>query len=590
MGYLSIDFRYRDIRFLETDGSVKNMKVKKFNVLNTHREGNDIFEDDVSFKTVNEALGKVLSKGKFTKEPAGMSVASQYCFFRDIELPFKNSDQIRKVIKFEVENLVQIDIDDIVISYFKKTETLDKSLLLVVGAKKSVLLRQLELLDGRDVDPHFVDLDSLCIYNALAATGFLKEHERFIVVNVGGDSTDILIMNRGQLVSTRSIPMGVAPICRALEQDLKIARIPLDESVESAIGVSCLEEFTIHAGEVEESELLESEGESPLARAAGPAQPEEAKKHIEKRQKEFCTRLRRETLRSLTLMNEDDKPDTIFITGSGCTMPGVKELITELFNLEIEELDLMSKVDHSFPEEQVDIINREIAVPLGAAYKSVGFDITKVDLRQEDVRYAKKFDQVKVPLACLVFLFLILIVLLNLEKYMLRKAKGEEMNYIEQYAVQSLGMALGDKDEATKFAASQEIGFYRINRIKSAMKRKKEELGNLLGREGSIPELPSVLPAWNAFFSWIEENHKRFEYFNLRMLRIRMEEGRPSSTITFDCEVKSGADESLLADSMKDEVSMYSNVIASKSEPKGNYRLLKGWKIEVDTNKEVVKR
>ena len=44
--------------------------------------------------------------------------------------------------------------------------------------------------------------------------------------------------------------------------------------------------------------------------------------------------------------------------------------------------------------------------------------MTRVDFRQEEVRYAKKFDQVKVPLACLAFLVLILVVLLNLENFL----------------------------------------------------------------------------------------------------------------------------------------------------------------------------
>ena len=60
--------------------------------------------------------------------------------------------------------------------------TLDKSYLMVLAARKKVLEKQLELLQGRDVDPYFIDLDILCMYNALAATGYLQELDRFILV------------------------------------------------------------------------------------------------------------------------------------------------------------------------------------------------------------------------------------------------------------------------------------------------------------------------------------------------------------------------------------------------------------------------
>ena len=365
MSHLSIDFQNRHIRFLETDGNAKSLKVKKFHVLDTHREGPEIYRTGGVDREMTEAVGQVLSKGKFTREPAGMALGSAYCIFRDVDLPFKSPEQIRKVIKFEVEGSIQIDIDELVISFFKKTETLDKSRLLVAGVRKSILARQLEVLQGRDVDPYFVDLDILCLYNALAGINYLKEHEAFMVLNVTWDHSDVLVLYRGQLVMARSIPVGVGPVCQALEHDLIMAHLPADD-VESILGVTSMAPFTTDVGEVETSELLESDDEAALSATAGPANPEEVESLARKRREEFLKKLRREMLRTLTFLQADEQPQQVYLTGMGSTLTGVRELTGELFDTPVGDLDILGRIDHAFDDdEEAAAVNREIAVPPG---------------------------------------------------------------------------------------------------------------------------------------------------------------------------------------------------------------------------------
>jgi hypothetical protein len=52
-----------------------------------------------------------------------------------------------------------------------------------------------------------------------------------------------------------------------------------------------------------------------------------------------------------------------------------------------------------------------------------GQDAGKVDFRQEEVRYAKKFDQIKVPLTCFAMLVLILILLLDLSRFQVYRSQ-----------------------------------------------------------------------------------------------------------------------------------------------------------------------
>ena len=585
MGHLSIDFRQQELRLLETEGGVKTLKVKKFRVLDLHRDAMEALEDDTAAREAGDTLDRVLAKERFTRDPAGMSLGASYCIFRNLDLPFKNEEQIRRVIKFEVEGSIQIDIDDLVIDFFKKTETLDKSCLMVIGARKEVLARQLSFLQSRDVDPYFVDLDFLCMYNALAGAGFLQEMDRFIVVNVTTGTTHILVIENGRLIAGRAVPLGVGDLRRALEYDLKMARINPQQGVEEILGITSLEPLKVTALESEIDGEASPEAKELFERPVSDLS-KEARDLAEQRRTTFLTKLRRELLRTFSAMEMKDRPEKVLVTGSGCRLPGLDKLLGELFHAEVEELDLLSRVAHDLPEDQVAAVNREILAPLGAAYKTAGLDMTHVDLRQEEVQYAKKFDQIKVPLACFTFLLLILVVLLNLQQYMLRRARHIDMEQITELATYKLSAAVGDANLAQKIVNRYEWGLSRIIGIRNAMEAKKRELGDLLGREGTIPELPSVFPVWHTFFAWIQKHQDEFGFFRLNDLYIKMGQKRP--TLNFDCEVATGKDESLITHKLIAEVPIFTEIRPGKFVPneKTGKRVCNGSQVSIDLSKE----
>lgn len=581
MGHLSIEFQQDTLKLLETEGSAKALKVKNFRLIQNPKDGADLFEDEEQANAMKGTFTKVLSKERFTRDPAGMALGSSFCMFRDLDLPFKNDDQIRKVIKFEVEGSIQADIDDVVISYFKKSESIDKSHLMVMGAKKPALLKQLELLQSRDVDPYFMDLDMLGIYNALSATGVLHEMETFFVVNCTTSATQVLSLHQGRMVAARSIPLGVNGMYRALEHDLKMARIPEPSNLETSLGITPM-------GDLKVTTLpeMEENGENPendFQKKKGASYEPQIKKLAQERLQNFIQMLRRELLRTLTSMNPEGKAEKVLVTGLGCAVPGFEALVRELFNAEVEELDLLSRVTHTFSDEETLAVNRELAVPLGIAFKSAGHNATRVDFRQEEVAYSKKFDQIKVPVTFLMFLLLIFIVLLNLKPYMLLNAKRMDMNYITNAATLRLSNALESKTQAEELANSYEWGKDRVFGITREIDKVSKDLQSQLGRGGTIPEIPSIWHVWHQFFAALDKHKDDFQRLRLVEFKIQMMQKTPE--LTFDCLVASGQDESNL-ERFLEEVPIFAKVNRgqSRATPDG-MREMKDVRIEIDLAK-----
>ncbi len=539
MGYLCVDFGHHKIRLLEADGSAKKLKLSAFHILNTSRKEGEILDDPSSRKVATDALKQVLSKNKFSRDPSAMALDSSFCIARDLSLPFKGDDQIRKVIKFEAEGHIQHDIDDVVVSHFKKSETIDKSNLIVLAARKNILQKHLAFLDEVNVDPLYVDLDILSLFNALSGTGILKEKKCFVVMNFGRDAVDFLVIDNEHLLTSRSIPLGMDNITAGLRHDLDEEHAGPQESTARLLGISDNSAISTSAfGEKTDS------GEGTDSREGPETEPSASISDLVlKHRKEFFRKLSREIRRCLTFVEMAHAPETVYVTGEGCGMPGLEDTLSKIFGTEVEELDFLSRLGHSFPEEDVEAVNREVGTALGLAYKQAGHNATRVDLRQEDVKYTKKFDQVKVPLASLVLFLLILTVLMNLELFELRRCKQSDMNYIYGYSIGELRGAYEDEDprEAERIVASLEPGtITAVRRIRAALDAKNKELMDVLGRGGTIPELPSAFPVWHALFDALHKNEEKIEIFKLDSLIIDTKVSKPIVTMTG--EVGSGGD------------------------------------------------
>jgi hypothetical protein len=631
MGYLSVDFGQRKIRLLETDGSVKKLKIKGFRMVDISREEGELLDDPSSTKVAADIVKKTLAKNKFSRDPSSMAIDSSACVVRDISLPFKGDDQIRKVIKFETEGHIQYDIDDVVVDYFKKTETIDKSNLMVIAARKDEVQKHLDFLDRANVDPVYVDLDILCLFNALSGTKYLTEHKCFIVINVSSEKTDLLVIDKGRMVTCRSIPLGAGNTAAALQHELNEEQLGAHDSGIRLLGLTEAESFTVSAFSGDETDpgAEEEEGESEKdtesaggdtenaggdtesvggdtenvggdtenvggdaesgggdtesgggdtenaghagqnALVAGGNRPvngasDQIKGMVLKRGQDFLEKFRREVVRMMAFLEMNSEPEKVYLTGEGCRMPGLKESVEALFHSESGELDFLSRVEHSFSDKEVSAVNHEVGIALGAAYKQMGHDATRVNLRQEEIKYAKKFDQIKAPIAGLTFLLLIMMILLNLELYRERQCKMVDMKYIYQYSLRELGMALGDNTAADRRISSKASNSREgITLIQRLLVQKNNELLDELGRGGTIPELPSAFPVWHAVMEALLQNDNKLDIFKLDSIKIVT---LPNPTVTLDGEVGSGKDMSTLLNILK-EIPMLQEVTAGDDSP-----------------------
>ena len=477
MSLTAIEYGSRRLRLLEFEGSVKKMRVIDVVDVDLHvppAPGDEAFDPD---DTRAERIAEAVRESGFRRDPTGMALDASYALFREFDLPFTGDDQIRKVVRFEAESHLPISLEDAVIQHLALRKTRDKTHLLVAAVEKEFLLDRLDVLAEAGLDPMFVDLDVFALFHALVGTGLVEEHEHFAVVNAQEKTTSLLILSGGRLHAVRAIRLGVE------------AAVDGDDATEG-------EADDIHARDVRE-----------------------AHGH------EYLARLEREIRRTVTTLPLAREFQAVYVTGSGSRVPGFDATIGRAFGCEAQTLDLLDRIDHELDDDEVAHYGADIGVALGIAYRMQGLDLTGTDFRREEVRYTKKFDQVKVPLVFLSFFVAGLVFFFSLEKYLEVKRLDEEFEKLLAFAQEQLNNTLDDVEKAEAVYANVEPGPLRVQVIHSAMENHREDLRKELGRSSTIPPLRSALRVWIELFDVLRRNEDLYLPYAIEVIDVETYRG-----------------------------------------------------------------
>lgn len=456
-------------------------------------------------KEAGERIGKAFAEAKIPREPVAMSWDSGLTIFRELDVPFTGRDQIQKVIKFEAEgHLLNCDIEDVVVAWYKLAEAREKSHLMVMAVRKDPLRNRLDVLSRAGIDPLVVDLDVMAAFNALNVLGYTSEHESMLVLDCGRRTTNLLLVIDGKLVSGRAIRLGVDSVTARLATDLETDPAELATRQRALLAAPAGgggDDLIVPA-----SRLLPSEREETEKDAR-----ELAHDLAVQRVDDYCERVAREVRRSLLGARAPSDLEVVYATGPGSLLPGFADRIAERIGVSVpvKPLALLDRVEHSFPAAEAEAIGVEITTAFGLAAKLAGHDATGIDFRQEELRYARRFDQIKEPLLyfCGFLLFLVLlanvyrVVQISVKTPFFKDEKHANLTRLHDVAREQFEMALGAEAELPPAMVAPSVR--SMNYMLSRLNQRIDALKAELGRGGAIPELPSAFEMWRATFDAI---------------------------------------------------------------------------------------
>ncbi len=336
-------------------------------------------------------LRQALADARAPRGRVVCSLDSGDAILREVTLPFKNEEQIRKTVRFEMESLIHnYTIEQLVVSQFKTGETDKGSHLLAAAVPKTVIADRLKLYREAGVDPAALDLDVCAVFSAMLHAGAIDTDEPHLLVYGTTKFTKLVLIEQRRPRSIRTIRFSMSGAPRAKAPARPATR----------------------------EEDLPGEGDAIVVLSK-----EESRQFSEldqDQQGSLVEILSKEISRFLLAGAAAGGPAHILLSGAfedraaAEMLQAATEIPVRTFNL-AEAMGADPSIRDRSPA---------MGAALGLALKGVGIDPLGMDFRQEEFQYRKKFDAIKNTVFVTAQLVIVALLAVALHFY-LRRADAE---------------------------------------------------------------------------------------------------------------------------------------------------------------------
>lgn len=289
------------------------------------------------------AVHELLAKIKVSRAEVviGLSGHSSVIIKR-ITLPQMSAADLALSIKFEAEQYIPFDINDVNIDFQilgPSEHEAGQMDVILVAVKKSLINDYTSILEEAGLSPAVVDVDAFALSNVFEANYDLQDYRNVALINIGSSKTNIVIVHRGIPVFTRDSSTGTNFHTEALERMLKVSRddaerLKRGESV-SGVSVEAAEEVITSASDEIYAEIYRS----------------------------F------EYFRSSV---SDEGMQRILLCGGAALIKGFPEMMAERLGVDVEVFDPLKRIRASERASEVSSLAPLAAVAVGLAMRRIG--------------------------------------------------------------------------------------------------------------------------------------------------------------------------------------------------------------------------
>jgi type IV pilus assembly protein PilM len=185
-----------------------------------------------------EALNQFLSRNQIRGDIIAISVPGQSGLARFVKLPPVDEKKIADIVKFEAKQQIPFPLEEVVWDYqrLNKGDIVDglalETEIGLFAMKRDMVIRSIAQFKGVNVEVHLVQMAPLALCNFIAydllgkAASDLAEgdqtHDCIVALEIGTDSSNLVITDGGRIIWQRPIPIGGNHFTRALTKEMKL--------------------------------------------------------------------------------------------------------------------------------------------------------------------------------------------------------------------------------------------------------------------------------------------------------------------------------------------------------------------------------
>jgi len=173
-------------------------------------------EAESDLTALAENIKKLYQEAKVTTKNVISALPEDQVFTRVITLPKLSEEELTSALKWETEQYVPIPLSEVTLAHQVIGETTQdtrqKTEVLLVAAPNRLIDKLLKVLKTAGLNPVSLETEILAMSRSLVA----PDSEATLLVDLGARATDIAIVEKGQVVFTRSISTAGEALTRAV--------------------------------------------------------------------------------------------------------------------------------------------------------------------------------------------------------------------------------------------------------------------------------------------------------------------------------------------------------------------------------------
>ena len=156
------------------------------------------------------SVRKLLSDLKISHNKVNLSISGKGVLVRYLVFPIMPKAGIIKSLKFEFDKYIPFSLEDSIVDIDILGKTADNKNLnvLIVAARKNVVMEKLAILEEIGLIPILITADSLALTKIFMKSPYNDKKSSFTLVNIGAVVTNLSIVSRNTPIFYRDVIIG----------------------------------------------------------------------------------------------------------------------------------------------------------------------------------------------------------------------------------------------------------------------------------------------------------------------------------------------------------------------------------------------
>ncbi len=221
---MGLDIGSSSVKLVQLKESKKGIQLANFSMAPLPSEA--IVDGALMNATaVVDTIQGMISTQKLKTREVAVSISGHSVIIKKISLPTMTSDELDESIKWEAEQYIPFDVNDVYLDYqiLQSRPEQGQMDVLLVAAKKDIVDEYTGIVREAGLDPVVVDVDCFTIQNCFEANYGFPPGEAVVLIDIGAATININVVSNGITTFTRDISMGGNQFTEEIQKQLNVS-------------------------------------------------------------------------------------------------------------------------------------------------------------------------------------------------------------------------------------------------------------------------------------------------------------------------------------------------------------------------------